>query len=173
MAGKTTGDLMTTPTVTPDQDAIVSEIKIAAPPERVFRALSDARELQQWFTSPECPAKSWEMDPRVDGSYRYQTEKGSTVVNGVNEFQCHGHITEYDPPRVIAYTWYANWHDDSTVRTLVRWELTPSEAGTHVKVTHSGLSKLPVARKDYSGGWPEVVQMLKTFVEKENSSPMQ
>lgn len=33
---------MTTTIVTPDQDAVVSEIQIAAPPERVFKALTDA-----------------------------------------------------------------------------------------------------------------------------------
>ena len=60
----------------------------------------------------------------------------------------------------------ANWHDDSTRRTLVRWELTAQERGTHVKVTHSGLSNLPIARKDYSGGWPGVVEMLKKFIEQ-------
>ena len=31
---------MATIIVTPDQDAVVSEIEIAAPPERVFKALS-------------------------------------------------------------------------------------------------------------------------------------
>jgi uncharacterized protein YndB with AHSA1/START domain len=157
---------MPSQTVMPDQDAIVSEIHIAAPPERIFKALTDASELKQWFRSPECPVKLWEMDPRMDGAYRYATEKGAIVVNDVNEFECHGHITEFDPPRVLAYTWYANWHDDSTRRTLVRWELTPKEHGTDVKVTHSGLSNLPIARKDYGGGWPEVVQMLKQYVEK-------
>jgi hypothetical protein len=38
--------------------------------------------------------------------------------------------------------------------------------GTHVKVTHSGLAQEAVARKDYSGGWPGVVKLLKQFVEK-------
>jgi hypothetical protein len=33
-------------------------------------------------------------------------------------------------------------------------------------VTHSGLAELPVARKDYSGGWPGVLQDLAKFVEK-------
>jgi uncharacterized protein YndB with AHSA1/START domain len=157
---------MSTKNIVPQEDEIVSEIDIAAPPERVFQALTDAGELKQWFTSAECPVKVWAMDPRADGSYRYATEKGSILINGVSEFECHGHITEFDPPRVLAYTWYANWHDDSTRRTLVRWELTPSNAGTHVKVTHSGLAHLPIARKDYGGGWPEVVEKLKGFVEK-------
>jgi len=48
----------------------------------------------------------------------------------------------------------------------VRWELTPTEGGTRVKVTHSGLAQESAARKDYSGGWPGVVQQLKKFVEK-------
>jgi uncharacterized protein YndB with AHSA1/START domain len=152
--------------VIPDQDAIIAEIQIAAPPERVFKALSTAGELQRWFRNDECPVKSWQFDPRINGAYRYETESGSIVVNGVTEFKCHGHITEFDPPKVLAYTWYANWHDDPTVQTLVRWELTPRLDGTHVRVTHSGLSNLPVARKDYSGGWTGVVDMLKKFVEQ-------
>lgn len=50
---------MSTKGVTPEQDVIVSEIQIAAPPERVFKALTDAGELKQWFRSPECPVKMW------------------------------------------------------------------------------------------------------------------
>lgn len=148
-----------------DLDTLVSEIDIAAPPERIFQALTTASELQRWFTNPECPAKTWEMDARLDGAYRFTTDKGSVQINGIREFVCHGHITEFDPPRVLAYTWYANWHDDSTRQTLVRWELTEQGSGTHVKVTHSGLSNLPIARKDYSDGWPGVIEMLKKFVE--------
>ena len=156
---------MGTTIVTADQDAIISEIQIAAPPERIFKALTDADQLRRWFTNPECPVKVWEMDARVGGRYHYNTQQGSIVVNGVREFQCHGEILECDPPRVLVYSWIANWHDDAASRTVVRWDLTPTQGGTHVKVTHSGLSALPVARKDYSGGWPGVVAMLKKFVE--------
>ena len=156
---------MSTTIVTSDQDAIVSEIEIAAPPERVFQALTDSAQLKRWFSSAECPSKLWEMDPRLGGRYGYATEKGSIAVNNISEFECHGEIIEYDPPRVLAYTWIANWHDDVTRPTVVRWELTPKTNGTHVKVTHSGLAQEPVARKDYSGGWPGVVEMLKKFVE--------
>jgi uncharacterized protein YndB with AHSA1/START domain len=83
----------------------------------------------------------------------------------VNQFFCQGEVLEFDPPRVLAYTWVANWHDDKSRRTIVRWELTATKDGTHVKVTHSGLAQEAVARKDYSGGWPGVVEMLKKFVE--------
>jgi len=96
-------------------------------------------------------------------------EKGAVVVNNVSEFECHGEIVEYDPPRVLAYTWIANWHDDVTRRTIVRWELTPKSTGTLVKVTHSGLTQLPIACRDYTGGWPGVLEMLKKFAEDKNS----
>jgi uncharacterized protein YndB with AHSA1/START domain len=156
---------MTTRMVTPDQDSIVSEIEVAAPPERVFRALTDPGELQRWFTNPECPVKSWQFDARPGGKYHYATAKGTTVVNGVSEFECHGEVLEYAPPRLLVYTWIASWHDDTARRTVVRWDLSPTKSGTYVKVTHSGLAQEPVARKDYSGGWTGVVEMLKEFVE--------
>lgn len=156
---------MATTSVTTDQDAVIAEIQIAAPPERVFRAISDPGQLQQWFTGPECPVKFWEFEARLDGAYRYETEPGGIVINGIRKFKCHGHVTEFDPPKVLAYTWFANWHDDHTSRTVVRWELSAREHGTHVRVTHSGLGNLPVARKDYIEGWPGVVEQLKKFVE--------
>jgi uncharacterized protein YndB with AHSA1/START domain len=157
---------MATATITPNQDAVVSEIQIAAPPERVFQALTDAAQLRRWFTNPSCPVHLWEMDARPGGRYHYTTEKGTVVVNNVSEFECHGEILEYDPPRLLAYTWIANWHDDKSRRTVVRWELAAKSGGTQVKVTHSGLAQEPTARKDYSGGWPGVVEQLKKFIEK-------
>jgi uncharacterized protein YndB with AHSA1/START domain len=152
-------------TIIPEQDAVVGEIEIAAPPERVFQALTDPAQLRHWFKDSDCPVKLWEMDARLGGRYGYATDKGSIMVNNVNEFECHGEILEYDPPRVLVYTWIANWHDEVARRTEVRWELTPKSGGTQVRVTHSGLRNLPIARKDYTGGWPGVLESLKKFTE--------
>ena len=157
---------MTKSFVTPDNDAVVAEIEIAAPPERVFQALHDRAQVMQWWSDTSCPIKEFEMDARRGGRWVYGTEQSSLNVNGITKFHCEGEVLEYDPPRVLAYTWFANWHDDKTRRTVVRWELTPQAGGTLVKVTHSGLAQEDVARKDYSGGWPGVVEALKRFVEK-------
>jgi uncharacterized protein YndB with AHSA1/START domain len=151
--------------VTADQDAILCEIEIAAPPSRVFEALTNPEQLVRWFTDASCPVKFWKMDARKGGAYSYATEKGSFEVNGVSDFECHGEILEYDPPRLLVYTWIGNWHLDPQRETLVRWELTPTVTGTHVKVTHSGLAHDSAARKDYSSGWPGVVEKLKEFAE--------
>ena len=152
--------------ITPDNDAVVTEIQIAAPPERVFQALTDERELIRWFNDPSCPVKFWQMDARPGGHYSYATGKGTVVVNGVSEFECHGDILELDPPRRLVYTWYGNWHKDKSLPTVVRWELTPDAAGTRVKVTHSGLTQEDAARKDYSSGWAGVLDALKKFTER-------
>lgn len=156
---------MPTTSITPDQDAVVSEIEIAAPADRVFQALTKSEELSIWFTNESCPVKSWQMDARPGGEYHYATQKETVVVNGISEFECSGEILEYDPPRLLVYSWIANWHDDTTRRTIVRWELTPTKTGTRVRVKHSGLAPEEAARKDYSGGWPGVLDMLKRFVE--------
>ncbi|MBZ5706446.1 MAG: SRPBCC domain-containing protein [Acidobacteriia bacterium] len=159
---------MATTTITPDPDAVVAEITIAAPPERVFAALVDAKQLLRWWSSEECPAKVWQMDAMRGGKWHYETadRTGKLVINGVSEFVADGEILEYDPPRLLVYTWVANWHEQPTRRTLVRWELTPAKAGTLVKVTHSGLVQETVCRKDYSGGWPGVLGLLKKHVER-------
>jgi uncharacterized protein YndB with AHSA1/START domain len=151
--------------ITPDQDAVVSDVEIAAPAERVFQALTEADQLMRWFTDASYPAKYWKMDARLGGSYSYASENSKIVVNGVNEFKCRGEILEFDPPRLLVYTWIGNWHLNPNRKTIVRWELTPSASGTHVKVTHSGLAEEPEARKDYSGGWSGVVENLKQFME--------
>ncbi|HEX8810669.1 MAG TPA: SRPBCC domain-containing protein [Terracidiphilus sp.] len=152
--------------ITPDQDAIISEVQINAPAERVFQALTDPRQLLRWWTSEKCPTEYFEIEARPGGKWRFASKPSKLVLNGVSQFSCEGEVVECDPPRLLTYTWIANWHDDKSRRTLVRWELTPAKGGTHVKVTHSGLSQEAVARKDYSGGWPGVVQALKQFVEK-------
>jgi len=157
--------IMPNPRITADQDVIISEIEIAAPPERVFRVLTDSDQLLRWFTDASCPVKLWRMDARLGGSYSYATEKSNFVVNGIDEFKCHGEIVEFDPPRLLVYTWMGNWHLDPEKKTMVRWELTPTASGTQVKVTHSGLAGDAEARKDYSGGWPGVVEKLKQFAE--------
>jgi uncharacterized protein YndB with AHSA1/START domain len=148
-----------------DEGTLVAEIEVAATPDRVFEALTKSDQLVQWFTDASCPVKFWKMDARKGGAYSYATEKGTLEVNGISEFECHGEITEYDPPRLLAYTWIASWHLDKQHATLVRWELTPTPIGTRVKVTHSGLAHELAAREDYRGGWVGVVQKLKEFVE--------
>jgi uncharacterized protein YndB with AHSA1/START domain len=156
---------MSATVVTPNLDALVTEIRVAAPPERIFQALIDPQQVTQWWTSEHCAIESFALEPRPGGRWRYESRQGERSVKGVTKFRCDGEVLEYDPPRVLAYTWIANWHDQPAQRTVVRWELAASKGGTLVRVTHRGLAELPRARKDYAGGWPGVLDQLKKFVE--------
>jgi uncharacterized protein YndB with AHSA1/START domain len=71
-------------------------------PEKVWRALTEADELAGWF-----PA-------RVEGA----REKGAPLRFrfGGEEPDAEGRVTEWEPPRVFAYTMGAETH---------RWELSP------------------------------------------------
>jgi uncharacterized protein YndB with AHSA1/START domain len=146
---------------TADQDAIVCEVEIAAPPERVFQALIDPKQVMEWWRNDEVSVGRFELDPKVGGPFGYETKQ---TVDGVNKFCVEGEVLEYDPPRLLAYTWFANLHEDKALRTVVRWELTPVSGGTRVKLTHSGLAQEPASREGYRSGWPGLMEQLRKFV---------
>lgn len=153
---------MATAKVSPDADAVVVEIQIDAPPDRVFQALIDPHQATQWWRNDAVSLEGFHLEPKVGGRWGYRTDK---VVDGVNKFQVHGEVLAYDPPRLLAYTWIANLHEDPARRTEVRWELTPVSGGTRVKLTHSGLAQEPKSRSGYSSGWPDLLNRLKKFAE--------
>jgi uncharacterized protein YndB with AHSA1/START domain len=154
--------------LTPDNDAVVCEVHIAAPAEVVFRSLTSADLLKQWWDGSDgpCRVKVWEFEPRIGGRHRHVAfdPTGQKQLNGMSEWEVQGEIVEFDPPRALAYTWVANFHSVAGHATLVRWELTPSSDGTLVKMTHSQLKPLSESTA-YVGGWPGVIENLKQFAE--------
>ena len=151
--------------ITPDQDAVVSEIEIAAPPKRVFQALIDRDQALQWGSNEAFEMASWEMDARPGGKWRF-VSRALRGQGAGREMEHHGEIIEIDPPSLLMYSWYASWHENPTARTVVRWDLSPTKSGTHLKVTHSGLLPIPGACQGYSQGWPGLVQSLKNVLER-------
>jgi uncharacterized protein YndB with AHSA1/START domain len=160
-----------------DQDRVVAEIEIAAPPERVFQALTDAKQLFTWWgAEPTVDLLQFDMDSQPGGKYRYTcTPRASSKYGEVHEelkrkgepaFVCHGEILESAPPRLLVWSWLANWHEDPERPTTVRWELTPTKTGTHVRVTHSRLAEEPISRKDYGQGWQGVLRLLQTYLQR-------
>lgn len=83
------------------------ERRLAHAPEKVWRALTDENELSRWF-----PANI-EGERAVGAALRFvfREDEGPTLS---------GTITEFDPPRLLAYTW-----DNETLR----WELHPTPEG--------------------------------------------
>jgi uncharacterized protein YndB with AHSA1/START domain len=152
--------------VTPDQDAVIGEVQIAAPPARVFQALTSSDLLMRWWNAEDgpCRVKLWEIEPRLGGRLRHEVEDPSRTMLPSGEGVITGEIVEFDPPRTLAYTWLSDFHSKPEHVTLVRWELVPAQGGTLVKMTHSGLKPLPEGAS-YAQGWPGVMDWLKKFAE--------
>jgi uncharacterized protein YndB with AHSA1/START domain len=160
-------ETMATSKITPDNDAVVTEIEIAAPPERVFRALVDREQAMQWGGGKDFEIVLWEMDARQGGKWNFVSrDRTGKNPTGFSRFEHHGEFLEFDPPRLLVQTWYANWHPDPSHKTIVRWDLTPTPKGTLLKVTHSGLATMAGVAAGYSQGWPGLVQQIKSFLEK-------
>lgn len=168
---------MTEPKVSQDADAVTCEIEIAAPPERVFQALTEQKQLFEWWgKEPSVELTTFEMQGRAGGKWRFQCKPAPGAQHGevgeqlqrnrAQEFECHGEVLEYVPSKLLVWSWIANWHEHPTHPTVVKWELTPTKNGTLVRVTHSALSQEPIARKDYGAGWQGVLRLLHQFLQK-------
>jgi uncharacterized protein YndB with AHSA1/START domain len=151
---------MSAVTLTPDQDAVISEIHIAAPPDRVFAAISDPRQLVQWWgQNDKYRHTNWTGDIRPGGTWRSEG-KGADGQT----YEVTGEYLEVEPPTLLVYTWVASFSKHP--KSFVRWELKPSAGGTHVTVRHSGFAGAPEEAKKYSGGWPTVLGWMQAFVER-------
>lgn len=150
---------MATVALTPEQDTIRAEIRIAAPPERVFAALTDPRQVPQWWGQEGMyRVTRWDNDLRPGGKWRSEGIKGENQA-----FYVEGEYLEVDPPRLLVHTWNPGYRQLPT--TTVRWELQAHKGGTLVKLTHSGFSGHPDAARDHSQGWTRVLVWMEAFVE--------
>ena len=168
--------MMATATLTPNQDAVVVEIFIAAPPTRVFQALTDPRQLAQWWGQKGLyRMTATHADVRVGG--RWFSEG---ISDQGESFRVEGEYLEIDPPRLLAHTWNPSYH--KLPGTVVRWELESREVhglhqqgphrvgtGTLVRVTHSGFAGNLEACKGHGDGWVRVLGWMQAFVEREKT----
>ena len=164
---------MATAQMTPDSDAVQVEIFVAAPPARVFQAITDPAQTVQWWGQKGLYRVSKShADVRVGGTW-YTSGVGADGT----EFTVSGQYLEVDPPRLLVHTWnpsYSNLHE-----TVVRWELEPQEVhglqsrgpskvgtGTLVRIRHSGFAGNVKACQDHGEGWKRVLGWMQQFVEQ-------
>jgi uncharacterized protein YndB with AHSA1/START domain len=167
---------MATATITPDQTAVIAEIFIAAPPARVFQAISDPAQLPKWWgqTGLYHVTKST-MDVRVGGKWR-----SDGVGTDGKTFYVEGEYLEVDPPRLLVHTWIGSYSGPE--KTVVRWELVPhtvhglapsgprkSGTGTLVRVRQEGFASIESATS-HGEGWKRVLGWLEAFVEGPESA---
>jgi uncharacterized protein YndB with AHSA1/START domain len=123
------------------------ERRLAHPPEKVWKAVTDPGEMAHWF-----PA-TVETELRVGAPMRF-------TFTGVDVDAPDGEIVELDPPKLFVF----HWGDD-----VLRWELLPDGTGCHLVFTHTLSGELPfgdelsLARN--AAGWDGCLDQLNALLE--------
>lgn len=139
-------------------------IEIEAPPERVWRALTDAAELEAWF------------QVRIEGRITAGGEVWMTSVHPEHAGQRWPvRIVELTRPHRVVWQWHPGEIDPAVdysrePRTRVAFTLEPSEQGTRLHLAETGFDEISLARRakthaDNSQGWAEVLVWLQRYVE--------
>jgi uncharacterized protein YndB with AHSA1/START domain len=163
---------MATSAVTPDNDAVVAEVFIAAPPERVFQAITDPKQMPLWWGQQGLyRVTDWKADLRPGGKW----QSDGVGADG-SSFRVEGEYLQVDPPRLLVHTWIASY--SGAMKTVVRWELERREVpglqgpgpkkvgtGTFVKIRHEGFAGNLAAASSHSDGWVRVLGWMQAFVE--------
>ncbi len=133
-------------------ERIVLAITLKATPARVYRALTEAAEIEKWFF-PEAVT-----DPRPGGRYKFTWHSQHAASNHVRE----GEFIEVIPGKKVSYTWDARHiqagKDPGTreLPTVVEFLLEEVPAGTRLTLTHSGWGDDPAWRELFTfhdEGW--------------------
>jgi uncharacterized protein YndB with AHSA1/START domain len=132
-------------------DALVSEIEVSAPIERVYAMFTEPGELVRWIGIRAM------LEPKPGGRFRFELMPG--------EF-CSGRYVELDPPHRIVFTW--GWESGALPvepgSSTVTVELRAEGGTTHVRLTHTGLSE--DMQRHHAGGWANFLPKLKEAAER-------
>lgn len=111
--------------------AIRKIVVIDAPPDIVFKAISDEKELIEWF--PDLAV----LEPRIGGKVKF-TFHNENSENQDRDHSPSGEVLEFVPNQKISYTWE---HKDIAgfPQTIVTWQLEQiGNDKTKVELVHSG-----------------------------------
>lgn len=139
-------------------------VDIAAPPERVFRALTDPGELAAWWGSPDTyETFDWAIDLRPGGAWSCRARTAGTgEISTVS-----GEYKAVDPPRLLEYTWLASW--ENFAPSTVRIEIAPSPLGSRLTLLHQGRFPTEASYTGFASGWTSVLDWMASHVAREVS----
>jgi uncharacterized protein YndB with AHSA1/START domain len=137
---------------TPDH---VYSVYIKAAPDRIWRAITDGVETEQYYYGTRVNS-DWSKGGRVV----YEYPDGSVAADG--------EVLEIDPGRFVTMSFHARWDPEVEANGPVthKWEIEPQEDGSSkLTVTTSGLTAGSKIAEEFSGGMVFIVSGLKTFLE--------
>lgn len=158
-------------------DRIQKQILLKAPLERVWRALSNAREFGTWFGMEL--EKPFVVGERIDGKIRpTQVDPEVAKLQAPHEGKaCSITVECIEPQRRFAFRWNPTETDPRQggavePTTLIEFELTPTDSGTLLIITESGFDGLPLERRaaafaSNDQGWEIQTRLIARFLQRD------
>jgi uncharacterized protein YndB with AHSA1/START domain len=135
-------------------DQFATEVDLPAPVEEVFRHLTDPAAMVRWMGQHAV------LKPVPGGAFEVD-------INGV---PVRGQYVEIDPPRRVLVTWgVAGSSDMPPGTTEVEFTLTPTAAGTRLRLVHRGLS--PGQEHVHAAGWEHFLARLTRAAAGDDPGP--
>jgi uncharacterized protein YndB with AHSA1/START domain len=148
---------------------------LRAPLERVWNAISDARQFGAWFGA--------EFDGPFTPGVRLSGRIVPTQVDPDVAKMQEGHagtpfdvfVERIEPMHLLSFRWHpfavgeVNYAAEPT--TLVEFELTPVPEGTQLTITESGFDKIPLQRRAQAfasndEGWSHQLRLVAKYLAR-------
>ncbi len=125
--------------------SVVVEREIPFPPDRIWRALTQPHLIEEWL---------------MKNDFRPEVGHGFTLSGDWGAVDCE--VTAIEPNRTLAYTWAA-----FGLESVVTWTLTPTNAGTRLRMEQSGFrTDQPQFYEGAKASWPGFVAKLEEVVAR-------
>ena len=122
---------------------IVIERDMPHPPEKVWRALTQASLMEEWLMKND-------FQPVVGRSFNF---RATPVPHWNGVVDCT--VLEIEPNERLSYSWNASGDEAADgLKSVVTWTLTRANGGTHLRMEHSGFR--PKDESNFQGasyGW--------------------
>jgi len=126
--------------------SVVVEREIPFSPEKIWRALTQPQLIEDWLMKND-------FKPVVGHGFNLRAEWGAVDCK----------VLTVEPNKTLSYTWAAYG-----LESVVTWTLTPTSAGTHLRMEHSGFR--PDQQQAYQGakfGWQQFFAKLEQVLARQ------
>ena len=144
-------------TLGPDDHSLVIRRRIAATPEELFDAWTDADGMRDWMCPGNIRSVEIRMEPRVGGSLLVIMHDADMT------YEHKGQFTIVERPSKLAFTWIAASTDMQPTLVTVEF-LSIGETESELILTHVRFPRKEPADQ-YRGGWSQIVARLDTYLQ--------
>jgi uncharacterized protein YndB with AHSA1/START domain len=125
--------------------SVVVEREIPYPAEKIWRALTQPHLIEEWLMKND-------FKPAVGHRFNLRGDWGAV--------DCE--VLAVEPDKTLSYTWGAHG-----LKSVVTWTLTPTSAGTRLRMEQSGfLPDQPQYYRGAKGGWPRFFAALEQVLTR-------